>query len=104
LKHFPRTELEGRLRFVTRLRQKMNERIGLLYGGLQKLGPFPVLVALCLQFRNWEWGRWAGAYDFNLVGGLLIFVVVMVYLMGWVLVAMRTRLNTYVSLLEAAIK
>lgn len=78
--------------------------MGLFYGGLQKLGPFPVLVALYLQFRNWEWGDWAGAYHFNLVGGLLIFVVVMMYLMGWVLVAMRTRLNTYVSLLEAAIK
>ncbi|MGK3723831.1 hypothetical protein [Stenotrophomonas maltophilia] len=63
-----------------------------------------MLAALYLQFRNWEWGHWAGAYDFNLVGGLLIFVVVMMYLMGWVLVAMRTRLNTYVSLLEAAIK
>jgi len=28
----------------------------------------------------------------------------MMYLMAWVLVAMRTRLDTYVCLLEAAIK
>lgn len=39
LKHFRRAELEGRPRFVTSLRQNMNERMRLFYGGLQKLGP-----------------------------------------------------------------
>ena len=103
LREFPRTQREERLRFVTALRQGMTERMGLMYGGLQKLGPFPVLIALYLQFRNWEWGDWAGAFDVNLVGGLLIFAMVLMYAVGWVLMAVRTRLDTYVTLLEAAL-
>ncbi|HCQ46221.1 MAG TPA: hypothetical protein DIW53_05205 [Achromobacter sp.] len=82
----------------------MTERMGLMYGGLQKLGPFPVLAALYLQFRNWEWGDWAGAFDVNLVAGLLIFAMVLMYVVGWLMVAVRTRLDRYVSLLEAALQ
>jgi len=104
LREFPRNQREERLRFVTALRQGMTERMGLMYGGLQKLGPFPVLIALYLQFRNWEWGDWAGAFDVNLVGGLLIFAMVLMYALGWVLMAVRTRLDTYVNLLEAALR
>jgi hypothetical protein len=102
LRQFPPKQLEERLRFVCALRQRMNERMGLMYGGLQKLGPFPVLIALYLQFRDWEWGDWAGAFDVNLLGGLLIFAMVLMYTVGWLLVAIRTRLDTYVSLLESA--
>jgi hypothetical protein len=104
LREFPRNQREERLRFVTALRQGMTERMGLMYGGLQKLGPFPVLIALYLQFRNWEWGDWAGAFDVNLVGGLLIFAMVLMHAVGWVLMAVRTRLDTYVNLLEAALQ
>jgi hypothetical protein len=104
LREFPRDQREERLRFVSALRQGMTERMGLVYGGLQKLGPFPVLIALYLQFRNWEWGDWAGAFDVNLVGGLLILAMVLMYAMGWVLLALRTRLDTYVNLLEAALR
>ena len=104
LREFPRKQREERLRFVTALRQGMTERMGLMYGGLQKLGPFPVLAALYLQFRNWEWGDWAGAFDVNLVAGMLIFAMVLMYVVGWLMVAVRTRLDTYVSLLEAALQ
>jgi hypothetical protein len=104
LREFPRKQIEERLRFVTALRQGMTERMGLMYGGLQKLGPFPVLAALYLQFRNWEWGDWAGAFDVNLVAGLLIFSMVLMYVVGWLMVAVRTRLDTCVSLLEAALQ
>ncbi len=104
LREFPRNQRDERLRFVTALRQGMTERMGLMYGGFQKLGPFPVLIALYLQFRNWEWGDWAGAFDVNLVGGLLIFAMVLMYGLGWVLMAVRTRLDTYVNLLEAALR
>lgn len=103
LREFPRSQREERLRFVTALRQGMTERLGFMYGGLQKLGLFPVLIALYLQFRSWEWGDWAGAFDVNLVGGLLIFAMVLMYAVGWMLMGIRTRLDTYVSLLEAAL-
>jgi len=104
LREFPHNQREERLRFVTALRQGMTERMGLMYGELQRLGPFPVLIALYLQFRNWKWGDWAGAFDVNLVGGLLIFAMVLMYAAGWVLTVVRTQLDTYINLLEAALR
>jgi len=103
LRHFPSEERESRLRFVMTLRQNMGERMGLLYGGIQRLGIFPVLVALYLQFRNWTWGDWSGAFDVNMVAGLLIWFMVFLYAAGWLLVGLRTRLDSYVSLLEESL-
>ncbi|WP_282295274.1 hypothetical protein [Stenotrophomonas sp. PS02289] len=104
LREFPKTERQQRLRYVSQLRTGMIDRTGLMYGGLQKLGPFPLLIALYLQFRNWKWGDWAGAFDVSPVGGLLIFALVLLYVMGWVLIGIRVRLDTYVSLLEASLE
>lgn len=104
LRKFPRVQREQRLRYVSNLRQNMLDRMGLLYGGLQKLGPFPLIVGLYLQFRSWRWGDWAGAFDVNLVAGLLIFLMTLLYVLGWVMISMRIRLDTYVGLLEASLK
>lgn len=79
LRQFPKTERQHRLRYANQLRTGMIDRTGLMYGGLQKLGPFPVLIALYLQFRNWKWGNWAGAFDVSLVAGLLILSLVLLY-------------------------
>lgn len=104
LRGFPRIERERRLHYVSTLRTNMIERMGMMYGGLQRLGPFPLLIALYLQFRGWKWGDWAGAFDVSLVGALLIFAMVLLYLLGWMLISMRTRLDTYVALLEGSIQ
>lgn len=104
LRRFPTNQREAHLRFVTTLRQNMGERMGLLFGGIQRLGVFPVLVALYLQFRDWHWGDWAGAFDVNLVGGLLIFAMLLLYAGGWYLVGLRARLDAYVSLLDESLK
>jgi hypothetical protein len=103
LRGFPRVQTEEMLRFASALRDRMNERMGLVYGGFQRLGIFPVLIALYLQFRNWKWGDWASAFDVNLVAGLLIWMMVLLYAAGWLLIGLRTRLDTYVSLLETAV-
>ena len=104
LRAFPRIERERRLKYVSTLRTNMIERMGMLYGGLQRLGPFPVLIALYLQFRGWKWGDWAGAFDVSLLGALLIFGMVVLYAVGWMLIGLRTRLDTYVALLEGSIQ
>lgn len=103
LRGFPQRQREERLRFVKRQRHNMMDRTGLFYGGAQKLGPFPVLIALYLQFRTWTWGDWAGAFDVNFVAGILIFAMGLLYVLGWVLTTMRIRLDTYVDLLEASL-
>ncbi|WP_099561588.1 hypothetical protein [Stenotrophomonas maltophilia] len=103
LRGFPRVQRERRLKFVSTLRTNMIERMGMMYGGLQRLGPFPLLIALYLQFRGWKWGDWAGAFDVGLLGALLIFAMVLLYMLGWMLIGLRTRLDTYVALLEGSI-
>ena len=40
LRDFPRVQRERRLKFVSTLRTNMIERMGMMYGGLQRLGPF----------------------------------------------------------------
>ncbi|AWH55466.1 hypothetical protein C1924_10085 [Stenotrophomonas sp. ESTM1D_MKCIP4_1] len=104
LRQFPKDIREQRLRFVSALRTRMTERMGIMYGGLQRLGPFPVLIALYLQFRDWRWGDWTGVFDIGWAGAILIFAVVLLYLLGWLLIAQRSRLDSYVSLLEASLQ
>lgn len=103
LRGFPRVERERRLKYVSHLRASMIERMGLMYGGLQRLGPFPLLIALYLQFRGWKWGDWASAFDVGMLGAFLIYALVLLYLAGWLLIGLRTRLDTYVALLEGSI-
>ncbi|WP_342315678.1 hypothetical protein [Lysobacter sp. FW306-1B-D06B] len=94
LRRFPRAERESRLRFITTLRLHMGERMGMLFGGIQRLGVFPVLVALYFQFRDWKWGDWAGAFDVNLLAGLLVWAMLLLYAGGWLLVGLRSRLDS----------
>lgn len=104
LRDFPRGEREQRLRYVATLRTGMIDRMGLMYGGLQRLGPFPLLIAFYLQYRGWKQGNWAGVFDVGWAGAVLIFTIALVYLLGWMMIGLRVRLDTYVALLEASIQ
>lgn len=104
LRRFTTKDRSRRLRFLSNLRHAMNDRMGLLFGGIQRLGVFPLLIALYLQFRDWEWGDWRGAFDVNLVAGLLIWAMILLYGAGWLLVGLRTRLDTYVAILEGSLE
>lgn len=104
LRGFPRIEREERLRYITALRTGMTDRMGLLYGGLQRLGPFPLLIALFVQYRAWKTSGWAGVFDVGWPGGILIFFMVLLYVTGWLLISQRTRLETYLNLLEASLQ
>jgi len=104
IRHFPKSQREQRLRFVRTLRTGMVDRMGLLYGGVQRLGPFPLLIAFYVQYRSWKTNGWAGVFDVGLAGGILIFAMVLLYVMAWLLIGQRTRLDTYINLLEASLQ
>jgi hypothetical protein len=104
LRRFPRNQRGARLRFVTTLRQNMGDRMGLMFGGIQRLGVFPVLIALYLQFREWKWGDWRGAFDVSPVVGPIICFMVGLYAAGWLVVGLRSRLDTYVAVLEESLQ
>ncbi|GAB1595610.1 hypothetical protein [Lysobacter claricitrinus] len=103
IRGFPRPQREQMLSFAKQLREGMTYRLGLALGGVERLGVFPILVALYLQFRGWKFGDWAAAFDVHLVGGLLIWAIALLYVMGWALVGLRVRLSTYIDLLEESI-
>jgi hypothetical protein len=104
LEGFPLEERAQRLRFLAALRMRMGERMSFVFGSLQNLGIFPLLIALYLQFRNWEWGNWASAFDVHLVAGLLIWSMALLYGVGWWLIGLRTRVDVYVDLLENSLE
>ncbi|HDS1578067.1 TPA: hypothetical protein QEL15_000084 [Stenotrophomonas maltophilia] len=104
LRCFPKKQREQRLKYVSSLRSRMMDRMDLVYGGLQRLGPFPLLVALFLQLRSWRADGWASAFDIGWVGALLIFAMGLLYLVGCLLIAQRIRLDTYVALLEGSVQ
>ena len=82
----------------------MSYRLGLAMGGIERLGVFPVLIALYLQFKDWKWGDWAALADVNLVAGLLIWAMVLLYGVGWILIGLKVRLDTYQSILEESLQ
>lgn len=51
-----------------------------------------------------EVGRLGGRFRRQPGRALLIFAMVLLYLLGWMLISMRTRLDTYVALLEGSIQ
>lgn len=104
IRQFPRGQREQRLRFVSSLRTSMVDRMGLLYGGVQRLGPFPLLIAFYVQYRSWQKNGWAGVFDVGLAGGILILFMVLLYVMAWLLISQRVRVETYISLLEASLQ
>jgi len=104
IRQFPRSQREQRLRFVSSLRTSMVDRMGLLYGGVQRLGPFPLLIAFYVQYRSWQKNGWAGVFDVGLAGGILILFMVLLYVMAWLLISQRVRVETYISLLEASLQ
>ncbi|TQD40317.1 hypothetical protein FKV25_14585 [Lysobacter aestuarii] len=82
----------------------MDRRMGLVFGSVQRLGVFPLLVALYLQFRDWTWGDWTSAFDVNLVEGILVFAMFVLYGTGWLLIGLRTRMDTYASVLRESME
>jgi hypothetical protein len=102
LRSYPMMERSKRLRYIRDRRRVMQHRLGLFSGGVERLGILPLLVALYLQFRNWEWGDWGMLADVKLVQGLLIWALVLTYVLGWHLVRLHARAESYELLLIEA--
>jgi hypothetical protein len=64
LRRFPTAVLLEHLRFAHRVRTRLSMKIGLLSGGLDKLGVVPVLIALGIQVKALaDWGADADLAD-----------------------------------------
>jgi hypothetical protein len=99
LGEFPNAEIGRRLRYIRDRKEMMSYRLGLFTGGLERFGIFPLLVALYLQFKDWRFGDWSALGRVNMLGGLLLWALLLAYIGGWFLIRLRTRLDTYEALL-----
>lgn len=102
LRKFPERERASRLRYIRDRRQVMTYRLGLFAGGLEKLGVIPLLIALYLQFKDWQWGDWEAFAQVGLVQGLLIWALFLCYAAGWHVIGLRSRIDAYELLLAEA--
>jgi len=102
LRGYKEEDLSRKLRYIRDRKSSMTFRLGLLTGGIERLGVLPVFVALYFQFKDWEFGNWQAFGQINLIAGLLLWALLLLYLAGWWLIRLRLRLDTYEVLLAEA--
>ena len=102
---FPQVELQRLLRYLKARRNSLAYGTGLLSGNVERLGLLPVLAMLYVQFKDWTFGDWTSLWSgVHLVGGSLLWALVLVYLGSWWLVRLRMRLDVYQAFLEEALE
>ena len=105
LSAFPKAELQRRLRYLKARKATLMYRTGLFTGSMERLGVLPILAALYVQFKDWEFGNWASLWaNVHLVGGLLLWALLLAYLVAWWLIRLRSRLDVYEALLDEALE
>lgn len=102
LRTFPHEERFRRLRFLQGRKAIFASRFGLIAGGVERLGVLPVLGVLYLQFKDWEFGDWAALGRVHMVGGLLLWMLLLTYLGAWWLAGLKGRVDLYEILLAEA--
>lgn len=99
---FPLEQRRLRLRYIRDRRATMHERLGLFTGGMERLGVLPLLVALYLQFKDWQWGNWNAFANITLVQGALALWILVAYALSWYMIHLRIRVQAYELLLAEA--
>jgi hypothetical protein len=99
------SELNRRLRYLQTRKASLEYRTGLFSGSMERLGVLPILAALYVQFRDWEFGDWTSLWqNVHLVGGLLLWSLFLGYMVSWWLIRLRSRLGAYEALLIEALE
>jgi cytochrome bd-type quinol oxidase subunit 2 len=103
LRTYPAPEIARHLRYIRDRKTTLIYRHLLLSGGMEKLGILPLVALLYLQFRDWSFGDWKGLLDHvHLVGGLLLWMLLITYCIVWWAARTKGRLDVYEALLAEA--
>lgn len=102
LRTFPHEERARRLRFLQGRKATFAYRFGLFAGSVERLGVLPVIGVLYLQFKDWEFGDWGALGRVHMVGGLLLWMLLLTYLGAWWLAGLKGRVDLYEILLTEA--
>lgn len=95
----PVDKLKARYQYLQTRQETFDRRLRMVTGGVERLGMFPIVVALYFQFKDVQW--WPPVFD--LKNALLAFVVAIIYAMCLWLVRLRLRLDMYVLVLGDAL-
>ena len=103
LQNYPRNQRDRMLRYIQARRKIMHSRMGLVTGGMERLGVMPLLAALYLQFKDWRLGDWAALGEVTFVQGFLAVSLLGIYVASWGLILLYSRTEAYeLLLIEAA--
>ncbi|WP_333680702.1 hypothetical protein [Dyella sp.] len=103
LRTYPPSEVAKHLRYLRDRKTSLIYRHGLLSGGIEKIGILPLLGLLYLQLKDWAFGDWKGLFDHvHLIGGLLLWVLLITYGVAWWAARTKGRLDVYEALLAEA--
>lgn len=104
LRAHPATEITQRLRYVRDRKATLTYRHALLSGGMEKIGILPLLALMYLQLKDWSFGNWKDLLDHvHLVGGVLLWMLLIMYLVAWWVARIKGRLDLYEALLAEAV-
>jgi hypothetical protein len=105
LREFSATDIGNHLRYLRDRKEAFLYRYGLIIGSAEKLGFLPVIAVLYLQLKDWSFNEWAHPLrHVRLIGGLLLWMLLLTYLLALWGARTRDRLGLYVMLLaEAAV-
>lgn len=103
LARYPVEALASRMRYVRLRRETLLYRLGLVTGGLDKLGILPLVVAAWLQFKDLRLQNITDLGSINLVGIVLLALLATAYLASWWLLRLSTRLDVCAALLHEAL-
>lgn len=99
LSGYPRESLESGLRYARMGHERLQSRLGMLIGGVDRLGLLPVLVSLLVLLRNWQ--------DLlHLPGWLAVLGLLapVLWMVGWLGAEFSRRLQLYAFLLDEALR
>lgn len=96
---YPRETLESSLRYARMGHERLHSRLGMLLGGIDRLGLLPVLVSLFVLLRNWQ--------DLLHLPGWLVILGLLapaLWLIGWLGAEFSRRLQLYAFLCDEALR
>jgi hypothetical protein len=91
--------LRSRLAYARGVRDAMQRKLGLLTGNVDRLGVFPLMVALYFQFSSLTW-----PFEISLFKSSMAFILVVAYGLGLWVTRTRLRLDTYCQVLSEALE
>jgi len=98
LRTFPLDQREALSEFVSYRHERMQEKLPMLTGSIEKIGALPIVIALYLQFKDMQWPPHPSRVEV-----LLIFALVFGYWLSVMQISVRLRLQLYDKLLSKSL-